>query len=186
MYRNFLILSIVILILTSCEKKTKLQEEFLCKTHQFSNTETIADFKNKFTLEIPKHWKTELYFDNVQSQIFTADTTENLTQSYTVNVEYNSGDLQINNEFSTKIIQDLEAKQLQVLKNKNDIFNGKSSFWAVAKGKKQNFDYYYFELFVKENNTNYYKLSSEIYGNENIDERFCESIALMQSLTSID
>jgi len=174
------------LFVTSCQQKSKLQKEFLCDTHRFNNTETVADFKNKFTLEIPKSWKTQLYFNTIQTQIMTADTTKNLTNTFTINVEYNSGTLEINNEFTTKILKDLEENNLQVLKNKNDVFNEKPSFWTVSKGKKMNFDFYYFELFVKQNNTHYFKLTSDIYGNENLDERFCESIALMESLTMIE
>ena len=179
-------LLLVSIFVTSCQHKSKLQKEFLCDTHRFNDTETIADFKNKFTLEIPKSWKTQLYFDNVQTQIMTADTTKNLTNTYTINVEYNSGNLEINKEFTTKILNDLKEKQLQVLKNKKDVFNEKPSYWTVSKGKKLKYDFYYFELFVKQNNTHYFKLTSDIYGNENIDERFCESIALMESLTFIE
>lgn len=175
-----------IVIFSSCSKQTSLQKEFICETQSFTNTETVNDFKNKFSVTIPKHWKTQLYFDNLQSQIFTADTTKNFTNTYQINFEYNSGDLKVNEEFKTKIITDLKTNNLQLLKSKQDNFKEKPSFWTVSKGKKSNYDFYYFEMFVKSSKINYIKVTSEIYGNKNIDERFCESIAIIEQMELLE
>lgn len=176
----------IVVLLSSCSKKTALQEEFICDTHTFSNTEKVADFKNKFNITIPKHWKTQLYFDTIQTQIITADTTKNFTNTYTINIEYNSGDLKIDDAFKTQIKTDLQNKQQYLLKSKVDYFKEKPCYWTVSKGKKQKFDYYYFELFVKQTKTHYFKITSEIYGNENISDRFCESVALIETLEVLD
>ena len=176
----------LLIVITSCEKKSKLQEEFICETQSLSNTEIINDFKNKFRIEIPKHWKTQLYFDTVQTQIITADTTKNYTNTYTLNFEHNSGDLQINDAFKIKLKEELQQKQLQILKNKVDTFKEKPCIWIVSKGTKNNYDYYLFELFVKSKETSYYKISAEIYGDKNINQRFCESIAVIETLEFLE
>lgn len=183
------ILLLLLLVVVSCSKPieiTKLQNEFHCKMGSFSNTETVNDYKNKFNITVPKHWNTQLYFDNLQTQVFTADTTKNLTNSFTLNFEFNSGDLKIDDDFKNTEIKNLNESNLQVLKNKEDIFKDKSSIWFVSKGNKQNFDYYLFELFIKYNKVSYYKISSEIYGDENIDERLCKSIAVIETLQFLE
>ena len=177
---------LLILSILSCKQKTNLQKEFICETKSFSNTEIVSDFNNTFNITVPKHWKTQLYFNNLQTQIFTADTTKNLTNTYTLNFEYNSGDLIINDDFSNKIIKDLNQNNYILLKSKNDVFKNKPSIWFVSKGKKSDFDYFYFELYVKQTNTNYFKITSEIYGDKNLDERFCESIAVIETLKVLD
>ena len=183
---NIITILLFTLTLLSCSKKTNLQKEFLCETESFSNTEEVIDFKNKFKVTLPKKWKTQLYFDNLQTQIMTADTTKNLTNTYTLIFEYNSGNLQVNDEFKKEELNNLKESNLQVLKNKIDIFNDKPCIWFVSKGKKLTYDYYYFELFIKQNKNHYFKISTDIYGDKNIDKRFCESIALMETLKILD
>lgn len=181
------IISILILItLNSCSEKSELQKEFICETKSFSNAKEVADFKNKFSITYPKHWKTQLYFDSIQTQIIAADTTKNFTNTYTINVEYNSGDLELNDLFKTGILTELEEKGQQVLKSQSTVFKENPCFWTVSKGKKGAYAYFYFELFVKHNDLNYFKLTSEVYGSTNINDRFCESIAIMETLKLLD
>ena len=184
--KNSFILLLVILSILSCKQKTNLQKEFLCEVKSISNTEEVIDFKNKFSIEIPKTWKTQLYYDTIQTQIMTADTTKNFTNTYALIFEYNSGNLKIDDTFLEEELQKLQKENLLVLKNKKDNFKGKPCIWFVSKGKKLKYDYYYFELFVKQNKNHYFKISSDIYGDENIDERFCESIAYIETLKFID
>jgi hypothetical protein len=183
---NYLVLLVLFLSLLSCTQKTNLQKEFLCETNSISATEEIIDFKNKFSIEVPKTWKTQLYYDTVQTQIMTADTTKNFTNTYALIFEYNSGNLKIDDSFLEKELNKLQKDKLLVLKNKKDNFKGKPCIWFVSKGKKLKYDYYYFEMFVKQNKNHYFKVSSDIYGGENIDERFCESIAYIETLKFID
>ncbi len=182
MYKLSASLLLFLFIFSSCQKKTKLQEEFICETQFFSNTEVVSDFKNTFSITVPKKWKTELYFNDIQTQIFSADTTKNFTNTYTLNFERNSGDLQVNESFKTKMLDELHNEHLQLLKTKIDQFKEKPAIWFVSKGKKQKYDYYYFLLFVKENDSNYFKITSEIYGDKNLDERFCEAIGVIETL----
>lgn len=179
-------LLLTLILITSCSKKSNLQKEFICETQNFTNTETINDFKNKFSITIPKHWNTQLYFNNLQTQIFTADTTKNFTNTYKLNFEFNSGNLIVNDEFINQVKTNLKEKNLQILKTKVDEFKDKPSFWTVSKGKKATYDYYYFEMFVKYFNLNYFKITSEIYGTKNINERFCESIAIIEKMEFLE
>lgn len=183
--QKIIITILLIVIINSCSKKSALQEEFICETESFSNTEVVTDFQNKFSITTPKHWKTQLYFDTVQTQIISADTTKNFTNTYTINIEYNSGNLEINEKFKSKVITELEKTQI-TLKNKTATFKDKPSFWVISKGKKKQYDYYLFQLFVAYKATNYFKITSEVYGDTNIDERFCESIAIIETLEFLD
>ena len=177
---------LLLISLAGCSEKSNLQEEFICATKKFSNTEEVSDFKNKFSITYPKKWKTQLYFDSIQTQIITADTTRNFTDTYTINIEYNSGDLELNEKFRTGILTELSEAEQQVLKSKTTTFKGKPCFWTISKGKKATYDYFYFELFMKQNKLNYFKITSEVYGNTNIDTRFCESIAIIETLKFLD
>ena len=68
------LLLLVLVSYTSC-KSNKLSEEFKCSSPSFSNLEEITDFKKNFVMKLPKNWKTNLYYDEMVSSIYTADTT---------------------------------------------------------------------------------------------------------------
>ena len=76
-----MLLLLSVLICCSCSSKTGLNKEFSCNNYSIKNTKTTKDFKNKFELTIPTKWKTNLYYDNIQSSIYTADTTRQLTET---------------------------------------------------------------------------------------------------------
>ena len=170
------------LYLISCSKPSKLQEEFNCKISNFSNTEKVIDIKETFELTIPKSWKTSLYYDTVQTQIFTADTTKQLTETYILDFALNSGELVLNEDFKTTVLTNLKEESLLNLKYSFDTFKEKPSLWFISKGQKQNKDYYYFQLFCINSPIDYYEITTKIYGDQLIDERFCESLALIEKI----
>lgn len=179
---KYLYLSITIIILTSCKKQSNLQKDFICKTISFSKTKEILDFKKQFSISTPNNWKTNLYYDNTQTQIYTADTTKQLSDTYILDIAFNSGELILDESFKNKIIEDLKEEQLQNLKFKFDTFKKKSCLWFVSKGMKKKLDYYYFQMFVLNSPTDYYEITTKIYGNELLDERLCESIAIISEM----
>lgn len=179
---KYLYLLIAVIILTSCEKQSNLQKDFICKTISFSNTKEILDFKKQFSIATPNNWKTNLYYDNTQTQIYTADTTKQLSETYILDIAFNSGELVLDDNFKNKIIIDLKEEQLQNLKFKFDTFKEKSCLWFVSKGMKKKLDYYYFQMFVLNSSTDYYEITTKIYGNELLDERLCESIAIISEM----
>ena len=74
------------LLLCSCSQQSEVSKKFNCKPTNFTNLEKIEDVKNLFSLEIPKKWKTNLYYDDLQSSIYTADTTKQLTETFLLDI----------------------------------------------------------------------------------------------------
>ena len=61
---------ILVLVLVSCQN-SKFEQEFGCDTPMgFSNTKTYKDVLSHFEIDIPKSWKTSLYYDEYQSFVF--------------------------------------------------------------------------------------------------------------------
>ena len=179
---KYLYVLVSIIFFVSCKKQSNLQKDFVCKTVSFSKTKEVVDFKKQFSIVTPSKWKTNLYYDNVQTQVYTADTTKQLTETYILDIALNSGELVLDTIFKNKIIQNLNIEKLQNLKYKFDTFKGKPSLWFVSKGKKKNLDYYFFQLFVQNSATDYYEMTTKIYGNKLLDERLCESIAIISKI----
>ena len=100
-YTYFFLVVTSVLLLSSCGNKTDLTKEFSCKSkHQLAVLEEVHDFNKNFTIEVPKHWNTKLYYDNVQSEIFSADTIKSLSESYIMNFSWVNDTIQI-----SKILQ---------------------------------------------------------------------------------
>jgi len=174
---------IILLTIISCKKTSNLNTEFNCETSNFNNLEKITDIKNRFKLNIPKHWNTRLYYDDVQTQIYTADTTKQLSQTYILDIAFNSGELILNDAFKDKIVTDLKQnEQLENLKFQFNKFHKKSSIWFLSKGIKSNLSYHFFQLFILNSPTDYYEITTKIYGDELVEKRLCESITLIEKI----
>ncbi len=178
------ILFLILIVLVSCKKQTQLQKEFNCKTNSsFSDLEKIDDFKNKFSLQVPSKWATKLFYNNHETNIMTADSLKSFTKTYILDVSLVSGDLQLNEYFTTKTIQNLVTEEsLVTIKHELTTFKDMPAIWFLSVGKSGDYKYHYFQLFAKNSPVDYFKITTKIYGDELIDERLCESIALMQKL----
>ncbi|MDF1517575.1 MAG: hypothetical protein RQ864_08990 [Lutibacter sp.] len=153
-----------------------------CNPTTYKNTKEITDFKKNFTLNIPTNWKTKLYFDNYQSEIFTADTIKQLSETYILAASFNFGTLNFNSDFHLRKDSVLTANNLKIIDSGNESFQSKPSFWYVSKGTKNNFDYHRFTVLTKISENIYFSAYTEIYGNANVDKRICESILLLESI----
>ncbi|MEE9348436.1 MAG: hypothetical protein V3U80_00145 [Flavobacteriaceae bacterium] len=180
--KHFLLLLIISTSIVSCDKINTLQQDFNCKTQRFSKTEIITDVQDKFTVTVPKHWKTSLFFNNYQSQIQSADTLKQLSETYILITALNNGNLEVNDAFKDKKLKQYEEDHFKNAKFKFITYNDKPSIWFLAKGEKLNKTYHYFQLFVKNSPTDYFEFSTEIYGDDLVDERLCESIALLKKV----
>ncbi|MCK5678260.1 MAG: hypothetical protein KAH72_07265, partial [Flavobacteriaceae bacterium] len=101
--KQFFIILILFLTLISCQKED-LTEVFNCKgTTNFSKTKEYTDVLKHFKINIPKSWNTELYYDEFQSELYSADTTKRLTETYIVDITWHQGELVFNNDFEQKV-----------------------------------------------------------------------------------
>ena len=180
--KQYTVLFFVLFLILGCKEKSELNKTFNCNTFNLNNIETYSDFKQNFKLDIPLSWKTELYYDEFQSEIFTADTTKQLSETYILDAAFNFGNLEFNEEFYLKTDSIILVSSLQKAKDGNLQFKSKPAYWYLVKGTKKGFSYHQFNLMVKLSKETYFTAYSEIYGTKNIDERICESISILESI----
>ena len=157
-------------------------QDFNCKEVFFNDLEVIKDVKGSFSVQLPTSWKTNLYTDEVQSSIYTADTTKQLTASILLDVSHISNSIEINELFKLKIEQDnLSDKRIQK-KGKVLSFLNKPSYYSVSVGKKGKYAYQLLQLFIKINKENSLVVKAEIYGNSHVNERLCSAITLIEKI----
>ncbi len=177
------LLLLLAVFLNSCNKKSELETSFKC---QNSNTiiklKEIKDVKKNFKIKVPENWKTKLYFDEYQSAVFTADTTKQLSETYILDTTWKSGELILDESLEEKIKSNSD---LTIIESKFENINDKPSYWHHSAGKKNNFDFNTLDVYIKTSVDSYLLISTQIYGNENINQRICESIQLINTLELI-
>lgn len=184
--KNIAFYILIFLLISACSKQSEIGKKMNCSPTSYKNTKQITDFNKNFTLDIPNTWKTELYFDNYQSEIFTADTIKQLSETYILAASFNFGTLNFDSDFHHRKDSVLNANSLKIIDSGNESFQKKPSFWYISKGTKNNFDYHRFTVLMKISENTYFSAYSEIYGNANIDKRICESISLLESIQFLE
>ncbi|HIP47708.1 MAG TPA: hypothetical protein EYG92_01935 [Lutibacter sp.] len=180
---TLLSLSILIFI-TSCQEKTsELSVNFSCEnTTILKNLESVKDFKNNFTIKTPKHWNTKLYYDNTQSEIFSADTIKSLSDTYIMDYSVISNTININEELQKKVKQKTQDNAMETIKESFHKFKEFDAFANLSKGTSRGMDLHVFQYYVKLNEEKYLLIKTEFYGDNDFDSRFCESISLINKI----
>lgn len=179
--KKFVLALTAICILASCEKN-ELRETFDCNTYGFANLKTHTDILKHFKIELPSDWKTSFYYNEYASDIYSADTTKQLTETFIVDASWKQGELHLTDDFVKKIdtlnMQDsLVTTVSQFAKIKN-----KLSYINVAKGEQSGHPYQHLQIFIKLGVDDYLTLSSKIYGEKLAKERLCKSIDLFNRI----
>jgi hypothetical protein len=182
-YPTILLLSF---ILISCEKSPYLSSELDCDHQNYTDLKTYHDINKNFKLDIPSIWKTELYFSDYESEIFAADTTQQLTESYILDASYNSGRLNFDEVFYKNTDSISRLNNLSILNSGNESFQKKSTYWNILKGTKNRYPYHQFNLMVKLSRNSYFKGYSEIYGDSAVYVRICKSISIFESIEFLE
>lgn len=177
---------ILLFSIISCSNKFELEKRFDCSTSKIKNTKQFTDFRKNYKIEIPKNWKTNLYYNSFQSEIFTADTTKQLTETYILDTSFNLGELKFDTSFIKKIDSVLIANDLELVSYGKEKFNKKPSYWYLSKGNKKGFTYHQLDFFTKLSKTNYFSTTTKVYGEHNINERFCESISIQKTVVFLE
>jgi len=178
---KLILLLLFILITTiSCHKKSSLEEEFNCSISiDLANSKEYRDIKKNYKITIPLKWKTKLYFDEYQSDIFTADTIKQLSDSYIIDTSWKMGELNFDEEFISKINSQTDFK---LVNSKLTTFLEHPTYWSLSKGKKGKLEYHILNVYIKTSFDSYLLASAEIYGNQDIQKRICESISLFNTI----
>ncbi len=174
-----------ILLLISCQNPiSELSKEFSCdNVTKLENLETVSDFKNIFSVEVPKHWNTKLYYDDNQSEIFSADTIKNLSDSYIMDFSVVLNNLEINKKLQEKVLQKAMDNNLKTLKESFHNFKGNKAYAHLGLGSSKGMDLYVFQYYFKLNEEKYMLIKTEFYGKEGFDNRFCESVSLIEKIS---
>jgi len=133
-------------------------------------------------LLVPNNWKSKLYFSKNESEIFVADTIKQLTNSFILSTSFNSGEVIFDANFYKKTDSILALNNLQIINSGDEVFQSKPTFWYVAKGFKNGFTFHQFNLTSKRTEKTYFNASVQIYGDNNINNRICEAISILEKV----
>lgn len=179
---KYIYLNIALLLLFSCQNSSEISLDFDCDSENIQNLEEVKDVKNLFTLELPKTWKTNLYYDALQSSIYAADTTKQLTESLLLDITFVNKSINFDEDFKLKKEQESLSKKLIQFKTKETIVLEKPSYYTISKGIKNGFNYQICEVFMKINNQNFILAKAVTYGDSLVNERMCKAINLIEKI----
>lgn len=166
----------------ACSSSSELEEMNGCGADLPDNLTEKIDFKKNFKLQLPKSWKTSYYYSPATSEMFAADTTKQLTDSYIVELIHQDAELEMGTDLKLKIDSfNKENNYSLVDSNELQFKNHPASFFTL-KGQKNSYDVLIFDLYVKTSEMTYFNSKVEIYGNSNIQNRLCESLAILNTI----
>lgn len=178
-----LILALLIsLLFFSCTSSSEISTDFNCSSSAFKNLEKVEDVASSFSLQLPKNWKINLYQDEMQSSIFAADTTKQLTETVLLDITFVKNKINFNEAFLLQQEQENLAKNLVRTISKKITFLEKSSIYIIYKGKKGTFNYQTCHTFIKVNEQSFIFAKTEIYGDSLVNQRFCKSFSLIENI----
>lgn len=185
---NFSIFLFLFVCCISCTQKkeqpaTILEKTFLCEsTIKIASGIRQTDIKNNFSIEIPSTWKSSSFFDEYQSDIYAADTTKILTDTYIIDTSWNAGELKLNQDFVKSVVS---KSDLLLLFSEFENFKDKPAYWHLSKGIKNGLDYQILNLYIQTKYDSYILVTTEIYGNNAIEQRLCDAINIINTIEFI-
>ena len=180
--RKILLLILILCITISCKETSKLRNDWNCNTKDYKNLEVVEDYKKNFSIGIPKKWKTNLYFDDNQSSIFAADTTQQLTESVLLDVTFINDELLLDNQFKKENFRNNISRNLIVIKEgMTDILN-KPSYYYVVSGKMKKYIYNEMNLFINSSDKGYIHAIVKTFGDSLVSKRICKAITLLEKI----
>ena len=160
-------LTFLTIFLTSCQK-SKFEREFECETpSSYTQTKTYKDILGHFEIDVPSSWKTELYYDEYQSALYSADTTKTLRETFILDVSWRQGELVLNKDFEVKVAKNA-TRNLRLIPVKSGFgeYLGNPAYYHIATGKSDDLSWHYLEVYVQHKVDEYYVFTAKIYGNE--------------------
>ncbi|PQJ78097.1 hypothetical protein [Polaribacter porphyrae] len=175
-------LFLITALIFSCNTPSEINKDFNCKIASLNNLEIVEDVTNQFSIQIPKSWKTNLYKDAIQSSIFTADTTKQLTESTLLDVTFVNNNINFNEAFLLKQEQEQLTKKLIRIKHKEVKVLDKPSIYMIYKGKKGKYLFTTCHIFVKVDAQNFIQTKTSVYGDSLVNQRLCESLSRIETI----
>ncbi|MCH3885114.1 hypothetical protein [Tenacibaculum aquimarinum] len=176
-------LFLLFLLISCSNKNSELSNHFSCdNTTLETELKKVKDIRNLFSVALPKHWKTNLYYDNAQTSIFAADTTKSLTKSVLLDITLVHNPVTFDEIFINKAIASSNEIGLKDEVLKEIHFLDKPSFLQHSKGKKNNYSYEVVNVFSKVNSDNFLLTKIEVYGDSAVSKRLCNAISLVNNI----
>ena len=166
----------------ACSSPSELEEMNGCGADLPDNLTEKTDFKKNFKLQLPSPWKTSYYYSPSTSEMFAADTTKQLTESYIVELIHQDAELELGSDLKSKIDSFNKDNNYSLVDSNELQFKNHPAAFFTLKGKKNNYDVLIFDLYVKTSEVSYFNSKIEIYGNSNIQNRLCESLAILNTI----
>ncbi len=181
-----LLLLITVLFLISCQQKTQLKKEFSCQSvSALGTTEKVSDFKEGFSIDVPKKWKSSLYYDDRQSEIFCADTIKTLDQTYLMEFAFIDGKISIDKAFQKQVQELTTEKELKWIQDGFADFDNYKGYYHFGKSTHKDMDINVFQYYIQIDKEHYLLIKTDIYGSDKVNERLCESFQLIESIQII-
>jgi len=120
--------------------------------------------------------------DKNQTSIFSADTTKQLTDTYTIDVTYIYNELKLDDKFIQRFKKSLMKNELVESTSYELLFNEKEAYYSRALGKRGRFSYQICNLFVKINEGSYLHAKTEVYGDSLVNQRICNALSLIEKI----
>lgn len=170
-------LLVILTLCLGCNQKSDLLNVFNCDYPQGTiDFKTLNDINKTYSISFPSHWKSSFYFDENQSDIYLADTTKSLTSTYILNISKKNGILTVDENLSSKLNSAISKENLQLVKSDSLIYLESTSYYIHAKGFKNNFNYQHINILKPSKANTFLDIKIEVYGDEKVNERFCEAI----------
>ncbi|WP_196892753.1 hypothetical protein [Aureivirga marina] len=190
-YIHNIYLIFILLVCIGCSKNptTYLNSEFDCSSSEYktNDLEEVIDIKKNFIMKIPETWKTNLYYSDYESEIFSADTTKSLTNTFILDVSMVNGNLKMDQDSESLVINKyVQEEGLELISSGRGDFQGKKSFWFLAEGSRRDYKYTNYLVFVKNSERKYLKMKTEMFGGTGIDNKICNSIELINQIKILD
>ena len=180
---KLIILIVASLLFISCSHQpSEISKEFKCKSLANKNLEEVVDVKNLFSIQVPRTWKTNLFYDNIQSSIYTADTTKQLTETLLLDITIINKNIKFDNAFKLRNEQINLTKNLVKVKSKETSIINKTAYFSISKGKKGIYNYQVCDFFIKVNEQNFILAKAEVYGDSLVNKRFCKAFNFIEKI----
>ena len=182
-----IILFCMTLALLSCGKTTVEKELGCGSTPKLGKTKEVRDILKKFKVVVPENWETQLYYDEFKSQIYAADTTKQLSETYILDIAWHQGELKLNEALAKSVTDTLNLReQMTTVKSGFGEFKKKQSYWNLSQGKKSDRLYTFIQMYLKTDEDEYFLMTTKLYGKIDVDARLCESLALFKKVKILE
>lgn len=184
---HYFLYSLSTILFFSCKNEPSINDIISCSSDaEFHHSKTIRDAKNNFEINLGEHWKRELYFDEYQSRIYSADTTRSYSESFIIDVTRFEGNINLTENFRQHLISQIKSiPRAYIIKEGFINFKEIPAYVVYSFQKKDEMVLYNIQCYIAYSD-HYFLLESKINGSKNLDKNSCESVAIFNSLTQMN